>query len=75
MATPTQKGVRRGTYNSSDLIEPNLPKSHIEELHLRIDEVLALHSAPRFLEAVVVLLVKIREFEERILVIILLFEA
>ena len=54
-------------------LEPNLPKPHIEQLHLRIDEVISPHSTPRFLEAVVVLLVKIREFEERILVIALLF--
>ena len=40
---------------------------------MRIDQVLGPHSAPRFLEAVVVGLVNIREFEERILVITLLF--
>ena len=39
-------------------------KTHIEELHLRIGQDLALHSAPRFLEAVVVGLVKHHELED-----------
>ena len=59
--------------STSASLEPNLPKSHIEEFHLGIDQVLGPHSTPRFLEAVVVLLVNIREFAERILVITLLF--
>ena len=48
-------------------------KTHIEELHLRIGQDLALHSAPRFLEAVVVGLVEVREFKERFLVTTVLF--
>ena len=50
-----------GSPGISALLEPNLPKPHIEEFHLRIDEVSDPHSAPRFLEAVVVLLVKVHE--------------
>ena len=66
--------IARGLFCApSVLLEPNLPKPHIEQLHLGIDQVLGPHSSPRFLEAVVVLLVNIREFEERILVISLLF--
>ena len=57
----------------SVFLEPNLPKPHIEQLHLWIDEFVSLHSTPHFLEAVVVLLVNIRKFEERVLVITLLF--
>ena len=53
-----------GSRGVSALLEPNLPKSHIEELHLRIDEVLALHSAPRFLEAIIVFLVEVDEPED-----------
>ena len=71
---PTLTLVSRGlSCAPSIFLEPNLPKPHIKNLHLRIDEVADPHSAPRFLEAVVVLLVKIREFEERVLVISLLF--
>ena len=73
---PTPQTVSHGSLGVPSVpLEPNLPKPHIEEFHLRIRQVVGLHSAPRFLETVVVLLVKIREFEERILVIILLFKA
>ena len=50
-----------GSPGISALLEPSLPKPHIEEFHLRIDEVISPHSAPRFLEAVIVLLVKVHE--------------
>ena len=53
-----------GSPGISTLLEPNLPKPHIQQLHLRIGQVLALHSAPRFLEAVVVGLVEVHEFED-----------
>lgn len=55
-----------GSPGISTLLEPNLPKPHIEQLHLGIGQVLALHSAPHFLEAVVVGLVEVREPEDGI---------
>ena len=48
------------------LVEPNLPKPHIQQLHLGIDQVLGPHSSPRFLESVVVLLVELRELAHRL---------
>ena len=62
-----------GSPGISALLEPNLPKPHIEEFHLRIGEVADPHSAPRFLEAVVVILVKIRKFAEGFLIITVVF--
>ena len=51
---------------TSASLEPNLPKPHIKQLHLRIGQVLALHSAPRFLEAVVMGLVEVHAPEDGI---------
>ena len=66
-ASPTPQTISDGSLGvPSVLLESDLPQSHIEELHLRIDEVADPHSAPRFLEAVVVGLVKIRELAHRL---------
>ena len=66
--------IARGLFCAPSIfLEPDLPKSHVEQLHLGINQAITLHSAPRFLEAVVVGLVEVREFEERILVTTALF--
>ena len=46
------------------LLEHNLPKPHIKNLHLRIHQVVSLEASPRFLEAVLVCLVKVHEPED-----------
>ena len=48
------------------LVEPDVPKPHIEQLHLGVDQVLGSHSAPRFLEAFIVFLVEVHEPEDGI---------
>ena len=53
-----------GSPGISALLEPNLPKPHVEQLHLRIGQVINLHCAPRFLEAVIVLLVEVHELAD-----------
>ncbi len=53
-------------FNTSASLEPNLPKPHIKKLHLRIGQAVTLEALPRFLEAVVVLLVEFREREHRL---------
>lgn len=55
-----------GSPGISALLEPDLPKSHIEQLHLGIDQVLGPHSSPRFLQAIVMLLVELRELAHRL---------
>ena len=71
---PTPQTVSHGSLGvPSVAFEANLPKPHIKQLHLRIGQVLGPHSAPRFLEAVVVGLVEVSEFVERFLLISVLF--
>ena len=73
-ATTHTQHNRPRSYASVFMLARTRPaKTHIEELHLRIGQDLALHSAPRFLEAVVVGLVEVREFKERFLVTTVLF--
>lgn len=58
--------TRSGSPGISTCLEPNLPKPHIQQLHLRIKQVLGPHFAPRFLEAVIVGLVEVHEPEDGI---------
>ena len=53
-----------GSPGISALLESNLPKPHIQQLHLRIHQAIAFEASPRFLQAVVVLLVEVDEPED-----------
>lgn len=54
----------------SILFKSNLPESHIQQLHLRIWQVIYFQPLPCFLKPDRILLIKIHQFEKRLQVVI-----